>query len=131
MQRMRRVQCRLSLRRRLMTGTSPVAPRQLGVGLGYRPEFAQDLAGLRAAVDCIELTVEQYLDTAPERREHIIEVARTFAVTTHSLELSIGTLDGWDEAYAEKVVRSPSTSGRDGSRTTCASPAPARPPSER
>lgn len=105
MQRMRRVQCRLSLRRRLMTGTSPVAPRQLGVGLGYRPEFAQDLAGLRAAVDCIELTVEQYLDTAPERREHIIEVARTFAVTTHSLELSIGTLDGWDEAYAEKVVR--------------------------
>lgn len=87
-----------------MTTACLARPRTLGVGLGYRVEFAHDPAALRAAVDCIELTVEQYLDTTPERREHIIELARSFAVSTHSLELSIGTLDTWDEGYARRVV---------------------------
>jgi uncharacterized protein (UPF0276 family) len=77
---------------------------RLGVGLGYRVEFGHDLDALRSAVDCLELTVDQYIGTTPERREHIVELSRGFAITTHSLDLSIGTLEDWDEAYAREVV---------------------------
>lgn len=83
---------------------APIVTERLGVGLGFRAEFAHDLPGLQTAVDCLELTVDQYVDTTPERREHIVDLARTFAVTTHSLELSIGTLGVWDETYACQVV---------------------------
>jgi uncharacterized protein (UPF0276 family) len=77
---------------------------RLGVGLGYRVEFGHDVPVLRSAVDCLELTVEQYIGTTPERREHLVELSHSFAVTTHSLELSIGTLGEWDEGYAREVV---------------------------
>lgn len=87
-------------------GVTPTAHQggRLGVGLGYRAEFAGDVAALHDSVDCLELTVEQYLDTTPERLEHLHRVCRSFAVTTHSVELSIGSEDGWDEAHAERVA---------------------------
>jgi uncharacterized protein (UPF0276 family) len=86
-----------------MTPTAGVTDR-LGVGLGYRVEFGHDVGALLAATDCVELTVEQYVGTTPERREHIVDLCRGLAVTTHSLELSVGTLEDWDDDYARQVV---------------------------
>lgn len=96
------LQCGLSQPDPLTSAARPTD--RLGVGLGYRVEFGHDVDALRSAVDCLELTVDQYIGTTPERREHIVELSRGFSITTHSLELSIGTLDDWDEAYARDVV---------------------------
>jgi uncharacterized protein (UPF0276 family) len=86
-----------------MTATAGVVER-LGVGLGYRAEFGHDVAALRAATDCVELTVEQYVGSTPERRERIVDLCRGLVVTTHSLELSIGSQGEWDTDYARQVV---------------------------
>lgn len=65
----------------------------LGIGLGYRAEFKQDLLANQARVDFLELMVEHFIDMPPERMQDAKLLAERFDIVVHGLELSIGTVE--------------------------------------
>ena len=75
--------------------------KQLGVGLGYRPELAQDLERDPAQVDFLEFVGDHCFHPA------LMTQARNLAAkipnVCHFLNLSVGTAEPLDEEYVEKV----------------------------
>ena len=65
----------------------------LGVGLGYRAEFRQELLANRTQVDFLELMVEHFLDMPPEQMGDAPLLAEQFDIVVHGLDLSIGTVE--------------------------------------
>lgn len=65
----------------------------LGVGLGYRAEFRQDLLSNQARVDFLELMLEHFIDMPPERMQDAKLLGECFGIVVHGLELSIGTVE--------------------------------------
>ena len=65
----------------------------LGVGLGYRAEFRQELLGNQSRVDFLELMVEHFFDMAPEQMRDATLLAEQFDIVVHGLDLSIGTIE--------------------------------------
>ena len=64
----------------------------LGVGLGYRAEFRQDLLANQARVDFLELMLEHFIDMPPERKQEAKTLSESFGIVVHGLELSLGTV---------------------------------------
>lgn len=65
----------------------------LGVGLGYRAEFRQDLLANQARVDFLELMLEHFIDMPPERKQEAKTLSESFGIVVHGLELSLGTVE--------------------------------------
>jgi uncharacterized protein (UPF0276 family) len=80
------------------------APR-LGVGLGYRPQFRADLFGRRAEVDFLEIVADHYFDAAPEKLAELDLLAAHFPLVLHALDLSLGSAEGLDDAYVDRLAR--------------------------
>ena len=83
---------------------SPLAPRSLGSGLGYRPQFRADLFANRSRVDFLEITADHYFDAAPEKLAELDLLKAHFPLVVHGLDLSIGSADGIDPAYLDKLA---------------------------
>lgn len=77
----------------------------LGAGLGYRAEFRADLFLHRPAVDFLEVIADHYLDPPPARAEELAVLADHFTLIPHGLDLSIGSADGIDDSYLDRVAR--------------------------
>jgi uncharacterized protein (UPF0276 family) len=80
-------------------------PQTLGVGLGYRPPFRADLFRQRRVVDFLEITLDHYLDASSEKERELQLLAEHFTLIPHGLNLSLGSAEGLDEEYLQRVAR--------------------------
>lgn len=78
--------------------------RALGSGLGYRPQFRADLFAHRDAVDFLEIIADHYLDASREKLDELDLLKSHFPLVAHGLDLSIGSAEGLDPHYLDKVA---------------------------
>lgn len=82
-------------------GGTPV----LGSGIGYRPPFRADLFASRARVDFLEIVADHYFDAAPEKLKELELLRAHFPIVAHGLDLSVGSAEGVDSAYLDRLAR--------------------------
>lgn len=76
----------------------------LGVGLGFRPQFKTEVFLNRSRIDFLEITADHYIDSPPKKLEELELLAQHFPLIPHSLELSLGSAEGIDGDYLEKLA---------------------------
>ena len=76
----------------------------LGVGLGFREQFRADVFLHQDKIDFLEITADHYLDVKPQKLEELKLLKEHFPLIPHSLELSLGSVEGIDELYLEKIA---------------------------
>ena len=77
---------------------------RLGVGIGFREQFRADIFLNRHKIDFLEITTDHYLDAKPQKLDELKLLKEHFSLIPHSLELSLGSAEGIDEKYLEKVA---------------------------
>jgi uncharacterized protein (UPF0276 family) len=77
---------------------------KFGVGLGFREQFRADIFLHQAEIDFLEITADHYLDARPQKLEELKLLKEHFPLIPHSLEMSLGSAEGVDEDYLEKVA---------------------------
>lgn len=77
---------------------------RLGVGIGFREQFRADIFLNRDKIDFLEITADHYLDATAEKRAELKLLKDHFALIPHSLDLSLGSAEGIDEEYLEKLA---------------------------
>ena len=75
----------------------------LGVGLGFRPQFLPDLLANTNSVDFLEITADHYFDANADKMAELQLLAKHFTLIPHCLNLSIGSAEGIDIEYLNKV----------------------------
>ena len=78
---------------------------KLGAGLGFREQLRADIFLHRSKIDFLEITADHYLDASAQKFEELKLLKQHFPLIPHSLELSLGSAEGIDEEYLEKVAR--------------------------
>ena len=78
--------------------------RHLGVGLGFREQFRADVFLHREKIDFLEITADRYLDASPSKVKELKLLQAHFPLIPHSLDLSLGSAEGIDEDYLEKLA---------------------------
>jgi uncharacterized protein len=63
----------------------------LGVGLGYRPQFHNEIIRAQNQIDWLELIAEGFLPLSPARRDLLAQITSKFACVLHCTELSLGS----------------------------------------
>ncbi len=76
----------------------------LGSGLGYRPQFRADLFANRSRVDFLEIIADHYLDASREKLDELDLLKSHFPLVAHGLDLSIGSAEGLDSRYLDKIA---------------------------
>ncbi|MBS1797759.1 MAG: DUF692 domain-containing protein [Acidobacteria bacterium] len=76
----------------------------LGVGLGFRERFRADVFLHREKIDFLEITADHYLDATPAKLDELKLLKENFRLVPHSLDLSLGSAEGIDRAYLEKLA---------------------------
>ena len=79
-----------------------LAPPDLGVGIGWRPELAADLLRAPRVVDFVEVVAETCFAQAAARRE-ARALAEIWPVVPHGVKLSLGSADGIDLDKARRL----------------------------
>jgi uncharacterized protein (UPF0276 family) len=77
---------------------------KLGVGLGFREKFRPFVFLHQEKIDFLEITTDHYLDANREKLEELKLLKDHFPLIPHSLELSLGSAEGIDPEYLEKVA---------------------------
>lgn len=75
---------------------------RLGAGVGYRAELAH-LVRQGGAFACLELMPEHVLDAPPADAQRILEDVRHHPVITHAVSLSIGSAEGPNKAFLDRM----------------------------
>jgi uncharacterized protein (UPF0276 family) len=76
----------------------------LGVGLGFREPFRADLFLNRERVDLLEITADHYFDASPQKESELDLLAAHFPLIPHGLNLSLGSAEGLDPAYLDRLA---------------------------
>lgn len=76
----------------------------LGVGIGFREQFRADLFLHQNKIEFLEITADHYLDAKEQKIEELKLLKEHFQLVPHSLELSLGSAEGIDEIYLEKLA---------------------------
>lgn len=76
----------------------------LGVGIGFREPFRAEVFLHQDKIDFLEITADHYLDARRGKIEELNLLKEHFPLIPHSLELSLGSAEGIDEEYLEKVA---------------------------
>jgi uncharacterized protein len=74
-------------------------------GLLYRAEQRAALFATRPRVEALEIVAEHFLDLTAEQRDELELLRANFSLTVHALGTSIGSADGVDERYLERIAR--------------------------
>jgi uncharacterized protein len=74
------------------------------IGVGFREQFRADVFLHRDKIDFLEITADHYLDATPAKREELKLLKAHFPLVPHSLELSLGSAEGIDDEYLEKLA---------------------------
>lgn len=77
---------------------------RIGAGLAYREPFRDELLQKQSEVDFIEIIGDHYLDAPPERMDELALLAEHFTLVPHFANLSLGSAEGLDPVYLEKVA---------------------------
>jgi uncharacterized protein (UPF0276 family) len=75
----------------------------LGAGIGFREPYLGDLFLRRGQVDFLEITADHYFDASPEKQEELDLLAAHFPLIPHGLNLSLGSAEGLDPAYLDRL----------------------------
>ncbi len=78
---------------------------RLGVGLGFREQFRADIFLNQDKIDLLEITTDHYIDANPKKLDELKLLKEHFPLIPHSLELSLGSAEGIDEEYLEKIAQ--------------------------
>jgi uncharacterized protein (UPF0276 family) len=76
----------------------------LGSGVGFRPQFRAELFAHRDQIDFLEIIADHYLDTSREKLDELALLKSHFPLVAHGLDLSIGSAEGLDMRYVEKIA---------------------------
>ena len=74
----------------------------LGSGLGFRQELKQETIEAREAIDFLEIITDGFIGDDSDR-DTLEEICDHFPVIPHGIGLSIGSVDGVDEAYLRAI----------------------------
>jgi hypothetical protein len=77
----------------------------LGVGIGFREPFRGELFLHRGEVDFLEIIAEHYMDATPGKARELELLAAHFTLIPHAIGLSLGSAEGPDSAYLDKLAR--------------------------
>ncbi|MDQ4121999.1 MAG: DUF692 domain-containing protein [Acidobacteriota bacterium] len=77
---------------------------KLGVGVGFREIYRAETFLHRAEIEFLEITADHYLDAPPKKLAELDLLADNFALIPHGLNLSLGSAEGIDEKYLEKLA---------------------------
>jgi uncharacterized protein (UPF0276 family) len=83
-----------------MIATLPV----LGAGLGFREPYRADVLLNGAGVDFLEVIADHYLDAPPEKLRELDLLAERYTLIPHGLNLSLGTAEGLDRDYRDRLL---------------------------
>lgn len=75
------------------------------IGIGFREQFRADVFLHQAEIDFLEITSDHYLDASPQKLEELKLLKQHFPLILHSLELSLGSAEGIDKEYLEKIAQ--------------------------
>ncbi len=78
---------------------------RLGAGLSYRRPFRRELLQRQSDVDFIEVIGDFYVDAPPEKLDELALLAEHFTVVPHFTNLSLGSAEGLDQDYLEKICQ--------------------------
>lgn len=76
----------------------------LGSGVGFRPQFRAELFAHRDQIDFLEIIADHYLDASREKLDELALLKSHFPLVAHGLDLSIGSAEGLDMRYIEKMA---------------------------
>lgn len=77
---------------------------EIAVGLGFREQFRSDLFLCRNEIDFLEITADHYLDATPKKLQELDLLAEHFPLVPHALNLSLGSAEGIDNQYLDKLA---------------------------
>jgi uncharacterized protein (UPF0276 family) len=77
---------------------------KLGVGLGFREQMRSEIFLNRDHIDFLEITSDHYLDAIGGKREELDVLQQHFTLIPHSLDLSLGSAEGIDDRYLDKLA---------------------------
>ncbi len=77
---------------------------KLGVGIGYREPLRSGIFLNRSKIDLLEITSDHYMDASPSKLDELDLLSEHFTLVPHSLDLSLGSAEGVDEAYLDKLA---------------------------
>jgi uncharacterized protein len=77
---------------------------ELGVGLGFREQLRSDIFIHRSGIDFLEITSDHYLNATPRKLDELDLLREHFTLIPHSLDLSLGSAEGIDDDYLEKLA---------------------------
>jgi uncharacterized protein len=75
-----------------------------GVGIGFREQFRAGIFLHREEIDFLEITADHYMDAGEKKLRELDLLIDHFPLIPHSLELSLGSAEGIDEEYLEKLA---------------------------
>ena len=76
------------------------------VGLGLRLPLMAQMVAAADQIDFVELMVDDWLHLEPARAaEHLAPVKECLPMVAHGIGLSIGSSEGVDPAYVDRVAR--------------------------
>jgi uncharacterized protein len=78
---------------------------KLGVGMGFRGPYRSDIFLNRQRIDFLEITSDHYLDATERKLEELDLLIENFTLIPHSLDLSLGSAEGVDEDYLDRLAR--------------------------
>ena len=78
---------------------------RLGVGIGFREPFLASIFLNQDKIDFLEITTDHYIDANSQKLEELKLLKEHFPLIPHSLELSLGSAEGIDDEYLEKVAQ--------------------------
>jgi uncharacterized protein (UPF0276 family) len=76
----------------------------LGAGLGFREPLRGDVFLHRSEIDWLEIVTDHFLDASSEKTQELDLLAAHFPLIPHALNLSLGSAEGLDDVYADKVA---------------------------
>lgn len=76
-----------------------------GAGLGIRRGLLDDLLGAGAAVDFLEVTPDNWIDTSGKSLEKLQVLTERYPVVAHGLSLSLGSTDALDSEFIVKLKK--------------------------
>jgi len=76
----------------------------LGAGLGYRAPLRGGIFQHRHELPVLEIIADDYLDPTPEQLDELTLLAEHFIVLPHAIGLSLGSAEGLDPVYLERLA---------------------------
>jgi len=78
----------------------------LGSGVGFREPWLEPLTSVEGnGIDFLEITADHFMDVPSWKVDQLKKLKDSFTLIPHALDLSVGSSEGIDESYLEKLTR--------------------------